>query len=353
MKNFKRKKVIFFTSGNVGGAERVTLTIAKMLPREGYEPIIVHVCKKINNLDRFVPKWIPQLQIRINNIWDFTTIRIYRLIEKEKPYAVFCSLNYLNVRVILAAKLMNINKIIVRNNIGWGRWNRPIRLFARLTYPSATAVILQTKDMYEEFRSAVPEAAPLIHVIPNPLDTDYINSKLENVSTPYSQNYKNFVYVGRVSYEKGIDTLLKAFAKVNKQIPKTQLTIVGAYDKTSEYFQSLMNLLYAFGIKDKVSFIGFSDNPYRYIKYADCFVLASRVEGNPNVLHEAMYIRTPVVATRSIPIIDEIVTPERGSTVNVDDIDSLCSSMVNTLALKIEQPYNYSGGCTQFVKLFE
>lgn len=347
-----KKKVIFFTSGSVGGAERVTLTIAKMLPREEFDIKIVHICHEVKNLDAFVPDWMPSAHIKIHNIWDFTTLRIYNLLTKEKPYAVFCSLNYLNIRVILASKLANVNKVIVRNNIGWERWGSTMQILARYTYPSASAIILQTEDMKKEFNQALPDTASLTCVVPNPLDADLIDSKLKDTCTPYDDKKKNYVYVGRVSNEKGIDTLLKAFAKVNQQIAQSHLTIVGAYQKTSEYFKGLMNIISDLGIIDKVSFIGFSDNPYKYIKHADCFVLASRVEGNPNVLHEAMYIRTPVVATKSIPIIDKIVTIERGFTVNVDDIDELSSSMIKSLSLKIDHTYDYSGGRDQFVNLF-
>ena len=43
--------------------------------------------------------------------------------------------------------------------------------------------------------------------------------------------------------------------------------------------------------------LGFTDNPYPYIKSADYFVLSSRYEGFPTVLYEALTLNKPIVAT--------------------------------------------------------
>lgn len=345
---------MFFTSGAVGGAERVTLTIAKMLPRDEYEAKVVHVCKQVNNLDQFVPKCMESTHLRIKNIWDFTTLRLCRLIREEKPYAVFSSLHYLNVRVIFAAKLAGVKKIIVRNNIGLAKWNPLTMRLARLTYRYASSIISQSEEMRKEFQEAFPDLKGKMLAIPNPLDFDTINSKIENSSSPYPPTKtKNYVYVGRIDAVKGLDVLLMAFANVVKSENDSFLTIVGNYSQNPGYFETLKQLGEKLKIADKIKFIGFSDNPYKYIKFADCFVLPSRSEGNPNVLHEAMFLETPVVATRSIPMIQKVVTPERGFTVDVDDVAALAEAMLRAANMKISIPYSYSGGEKEFLELFE
>jgi glycosyltransferase involved in cell wall biosynthesis len=50
------------------------------------------------------------------------------------------------------------------------------------------------------------------------------------------------------------------------------------------------------GISDRVVFVDFDANPYRYMARASVFVLTSRFEGFPNVLAEAMICGAPVVA---------------------------------------------------------
>jgi len=51
------------------------------------------------------------------------------------------------------------------------------------------------------------------------------------------------------------------------------------------------------GVGHSVAFPGFQKNPWPYVKHADLFVLASRFEGLPNALLEALALGVPVVAT--------------------------------------------------------
>ena len=55
----KRNKVIFFVTGGVGGAERVTLTIAKMLDKEKFSPAIIVTDNGSCQLSQFMPADIP------------------------------------------------------------------------------------------------------------------------------------------------------------------------------------------------------------------------------------------------------------------------------------------------------
>ena len=52
-----------------------------------------------------------------------------------------------------------------------------------------------------------------------------------------------------------------------------------------------------FGIKNKVVFCGWDNNPFMYVSRANCFVLSSDVEGFPNVLIEALACGKAVIST--------------------------------------------------------
>lgn len=348
-----KKKVLFFTAPTCGGAERVTITIAKLLDPDLYDVSFAIVGKTTGDITQFIPKGCNVYYVKIFNIWDFTTIKIFQLLKKIKPAIVFSSLFYLNTRVATAAHFVGGIKIILRNsNNYFAEKNIATRLLMRISYPFADEIIMQTEEMADEFNNTFPVKCKKISVIHNPIDVDTITRKLENISNPFDTNNINYVYVGRITVVKGLDALIKAFAKVYKCNHKSRLYIVGKYDKNDAYYKSLIKLIDNLNIGDSVVFVGFTSNPYQYVKYANCMILPSRNEGLPNVVLEAMFLKCPVVVTRSIPIIDRLVTKDRGIVINVDDIEGLSKAMNNILSLTIQKNYQADSD-KKFLMLFQ
>lgn len=348
----RKKKVLFFTPSTVGGAERVTLTIAKMLLQDEYEVKIVYICDNIGDLRNFVPTRIHTEHIKVKSIWDFVTLRMFCFIKREKPFAVFSSLHYLNPRTIISAYMVGVKRIIVRNNIGWSMWGVSCKFLARLTFGKATTIVSQSEEMKSEFIKAFPQLIKKMEAIPNPIDIATITEKMEYSVSPYQQGKINYVYSGRISPEKGLEILVEAFAKVKEKICNASLTIVGDNTKNVKYYNQLRTIIAKKHLENDVSFVGFQENPYQYVSFADCFVLPSRKEGNPNVLHEAMYLQVPVVATRSVPVVEQCVTANRGYVVDIDDADGMANAMLKALDIRNIPSYLY-GEEKRFINLFK
>ena len=89
------------------------------------------------------------------------------------------------------------------------------------------------------------------------------------------------------------------------------------------------------------------------MKYCDCFVLPSRIEGLPNVLIEAMYIGKPVVASVCIPVIDRMVeNGYNGYKVQPEQPEQMATAMEKALLLKNFQMTFHLAEPKDFVKLF-
>lgn len=337
-----KKKILFCVPPSCGGAERVTLTIAKQLDREKFDIKVVIIGKTTGDIKEFIPNYMDVIHIKIRNIWDFTTLRLAKLFKEERPNAVFCSLMYLNVRVILAAKIIGGIKVVVRNNNAFNRMRADNAFLIKRLYPYADAIILQTDEMKEEIMVALKIEEKKLHVIFNPIDKNYIEEKLKQCTSPFDNEYLNYVFVGRIDYVKGLDVLLPAFAKIVEHNANSRLYIVGKVVETDPYFQSLQQLVIDLHLEEHVIWTDFTTNPYQYIKYADCFVLPSRVEGLPNVLLDAMYLQVPVVATRSVPVIDRIVTTENGIVIDIENETALFHAMQKALNLRINTPYVFN-----------
>lgn len=141
-----------------------------------------------------------------------------------------------------------------------------------------------------------------------------------------------FLYVGRLSEEKSIDTLLKAFAKVLPRTPKAELVIVGRGPQED----ALRAEARALGIEDRVVFTGSKsgdDLNQEYLK-ATAFVLPSRSEPWGLVVNEALSFACPVIVSSRCGCVPELVVDgETGFAYPWGDVDSLAARLVEAPAV--------------------
>jgi len=118
--------------------------------------------------------------------------------------------------------------------------------------------------------------------------------------SPLSDSFVRILYVGKLVKGKGVEILLKAFARLCSRLSKKEisLTIVGAGPEE----ESLRSLCLSMGISQKVQFKGFIDDKRELSKlYARSDILVvpstSYPEGVPRVIDEALLHGTPVIAS--------------------------------------------------------
>ncbi|GMQ78903.1 MAG: glycosyltransferase family 4 protein [Anaerolineae bacterium] len=105
------------------------------------------------------------------------------------------------------------------------------------------------------------------------------------------------IYVGRLSPEKGVDTLLSAYSIAKTEMPDLSLLLVGDGPSRHKLEKQAVDLK----IRSSVRFIGqvpFHKIP-SYLALADFFVSASRTEVHPLTVMEAMAAALPIVGVRS------------------------------------------------------
>jgi glycosyltransferase involved in cell wall biosynthesis len=136
-----------------------------------------------------------------------------------------------------------------------------------------------------------------IQVIPNAVDIEEILRLSGEAATgvpPLYQKQKWIVFVGRLSREKGLIHLIRAFSRLTLIHGQVALLIIGD-GPDREKLESFVNSLQ---LNLSVYFLGFKSNVYPYIRQAEFLVLPSLTEGMPVVILEAFALRKPVVATR-------------------------------------------------------
>ena len=127
--------------------------------------------------------------------------------------------------------------------------------------------------------------------------------------------------LGRLHPNKGFDTLIKAL----QSCPDIHLLLAGAGPEEAV----LNSLVTDLGLTDRVSFLGWQDNPQAVIRTADIFVCPSRHEPFGNVIAEAFACGRPVVATASQGAVEYVNTnqSQTGVIVPVDDPGALATAL--------------------------
>jgi len=128
-----------------------------------------------------------------------------------------------------------------------------------------------------------------------------------------------FGYIGRLSPEKNLLTLVKAFHLANFD---AKLVIVG----DGPLFSFLKHYVKNEGLGNKVIFTGFRNDIHRIINAIDVLVLPSFIEGLPTVLIEACANEKPIIAS-NIPSIRELIQNE-GILFNPQDVDQLKNALL-------------------------
>ncbi|CAM5349019.1 CDP-glycerol glycerophosphotransferase family protein [Leifsonia shinshuensis] len=121
-----------------------------------------------------------------------------------------------------------------------------------------------------------------------------------------------FVNVGRLSPEKNQERLIRAFAQVHAENPKTRLVLVGS-GPLEDHLAAVVTEL---GLQGSVYLTGMQRNPHAIMAKADCFVLSSDYEGQPMVILEALVLGLPIVtvefasAKNALPAGSGLVVPQ-------------------------------------------
>ena len=110
---------------------------------------------------------------------------------------------------------------------------------------------------------------------------------------PSENDGLDFLFVGRVTKDKGVDELFDAFERLCENFPERtfRLGILGNIEY--EY----QDILRKYDGSKRVMIYGRHENVHSYIKSAHCVVLPSYHEGMANVLLEAAACGRPVIAS--------------------------------------------------------
>lgn len=141
-----------------------------------------------------------------------------------------------------------------------------------------------------------------------------------------------FVYVGRMSPEKSIDVVVRAFAQVQRRRRRSKLVLIGDGPSLS----GLQDLAHELGVQHSVEFLGHVPHDRliseRVPLLGDTFVTASKTENQPMSILEAMAMGLPVIGANAKGLPELVHHEHNGMLFEPDNVNELTKAMLKMAA---------------------
>jgi len=304
-----------------GGAERVAVNLANAWATRGYAPTLltisqnsrpsaysigdgVAVCdvgwprraREYELNGRAAAPIVRGFYANDSNILmpDITMLALLRFaILRSEPDVVVSFITQTNVRVLAALHEARLPVVVCEvtdtRRLYLRDWHR-----ARDNYYRRAVAVVATDPVIADWLSARGARAISIH---NPLLTP---------AAPISpqQNFrKRIITMSRLSSEKRVEWLVRAFASIADRYPDWDLEIYGNGPQRN----FLEHLAEDLAPPRRITVCGFTDDPYSVLAGAEIFVSASWIEGFGNSIWEALACGVPVIAIDAGPSIGRLV----------------------------------------------
>lgn len=263
------------------------------------------------------PLFGPERYLAAFHPWSAGEIRdLRRFLREARPRVVISFLGSTNVTAVLAARPLGLPVVISeRNDPAIEALDDPWQYLRARCYRWADVVTANSRGVLRTMKAFVPESK--LAYVPNPVPAP-------SGGTGAASRGPVILAVGRLVPQKAFDILLRAFAGGAGDLAGWSVEILGEGPLREE----LERLAEELGVRQRVAFHGYVDDPHAHYARAGIFALPSRYEGMPNALLEAMATGLPVVVSDASPgPLEEVTDGEHGIVVPADDVAALTAAL--------------------------
>ena len=193
----------------------------------------------------------------------------------------------------------------------------------RKLFKRATDIVVVAKSCEANICMIFPEYADKVRTIENINSVAFIKKRAAEDTPPIKKAAVNFCTVARCDMDvKGLDRILVALQRLSES---GYSDFLWHYIGDGRDYQQLQAKIEEFGLQEKVVCYCQMNNPLVILKQMDCFVLASRYEGKPVSVTEAMALGIPCIVTEYASAREQIADGEEGI-VTENSEDGVCKA---------------------------
>ena len=318
-------------STGIGGGPAHVRDLVAALPREEFDVTVAGPAGGLH-VDEFRALGAAFVEVAADRLSVGALRRVIRLVRERRIDVIHSHGKGAGLYGRLAAWWTGIAAIHTFHGIHHERYPRPYLWLERCLARHSYAVVHVSPSQAGQAGSLglAPERRSL--VIANATDPARIRAAaarepLSREALGWGPEALVLGTVARFDAVKGLDVLLRAFARTLERLPAARLLVVGDGPEAA----ALRALAGSLALGDRVTFTGAVADAARCLPVLDLYVSASRREGLPLAVMEAMACGLAVLATRVPGHVDLVEEGVTGVLVPADDPAALCAAAVTLL----------------------
>lgn len=304
--------ISYYYSPEYSGSAVQARNLIRFLKEAGVETFVVTAnhnnLRTVENVEGSLVHRIPVVKRENMRIFSFWISLAWFLVKKRKDYDIIHAHGTFQHGIAsIVGKFLGkktILKIAMANSdIAFHRQGRIFGKINNYFVKNFDAYIATSKDIVKEIIDSNLDSKKIVH-IPNGVDTK-INTPIEIIDEKIALKVKLGLpewplisFVGIINQRKNIDFILSCGLELKKKKITAHLLLIGPFEESDTYYQSLLQFIGKEGLTDFVSFLGFKPSVTEYLQASDIFFFPSKQEGMPNVLLEAMACGLPCLTSK-------------------------------------------------------
>ena len=322
-------KILYLITGlGLGGAEKVVADLADQMILLGHNVKIAYLTGEVQV--KPTSSDIEIIALHLNSAKDFlsASVKYIRLIKSFRPDVVHAHMVHANIFARLNRAICPVPKVICTahsSNEGGKARMLAYRLTNRLSDINTNVSQEATQVMINKGAFTKSNVVTVYNGI------NLNKFKKDPKSIRREQNTLNLIAVGRFTDAKDYPNLINAFAILkSRNNSNIKLTIVG----DGELRPQIESLIKELNLDKDITLLSRRSDVAELLSQADIFILASKHEGLPTVVIEAMACECYVVATDCGGSAE--ILGDTGQLVPIENSQALAKAIEETIKLSIE-----------------
>ncbi len=313
------KHLFFINNLEMGGAEVSLINLTNQLVKQNQQVTVVLATKvSENDLSSRLNKQINLVSLNLNlTLFKLQSVfapkmvakKIAKTVQLDQYDSVTAALELFPTYVV--QKIVHANKIYqVHSDLEKIIAKAPKLIQRKISklnskYQNDAKYMIVGPNAIDIFKKLNPDIKDeKINLTKNIIDVSSIITKAKSETPKIKHGQKTIFSIGRLVPEKAFERIIP----IAKSMSQSEFYIIGEGPERA----TLENLIKQNNVNN-VTLLGAKDNPFCYLKQANCLLLTSKTEGSPTVIYEALALNKPFVATDVADL--EMIAKQAGSIV--------------------------------------